>query len=239
MFNLSRSKKPACACLLLALLFYVRFAPAQQPGNGAVIRGIDASVNSRNENVLGYTVTEHYTVYRNQDHEHPAAEMTVKTTYQKDAGKSYQILNESGSEFLRKQVLERALDHERLMTQPANRATAVITSSNYEMSVKGRESLSGRECIAVALQPKRNTPYLFKGTVWVDAADYAIVQLEGTAVKSPSFLTGPAQASRQYARINGFPMATHAKIVSDSWLVGRTTVTIDYTGYEIRLRPAS
>jgi outer membrane lipoprotein-sorting protein len=209
---------------------------AQQGDNAAVIQHIDASVNARDQGLAGYTVTEHYAVFRNQDQVHPTAEMMVKTTYQKDVGKSYAILSESGPSLLRKQVLETILDNEKRMTQPANRALAVITSSNYGMAVKGAEALDGRNCVVVALTPKRESPYLFTGTIWVDAQDYSIVQFQGIASKAPSMLTGPAQVTRQYETIEGFPMATHAKAVSNSWLLGQTTIKIDYIGYEIKLR---
>jgi hypothetical protein len=36
--------------------------------------------------------------------------------------------------------------------------------------------------------------------------------------------------------INGFPVATHARAVSNSWLVGQTVIQIDYTDYAIQLR---
>lgn len=232
------SRLQIVAGLAAALLLNSVPLPAQQPDHAAVIRGIDASVAARNDNISGYTVTEHYAVYRNHDLDHPAAEMTVKTTYKKDAGKSYAIQSQSGSELLRKEVLNRILDNEKIMTQPAIRATAVITSANYEMKVRGAESVDGRNCIAVLLTPRRNEPFLFKGTAWVDAHDYAIVKLEGVAAKSKSMLTGAAQVSRQYAQIAGFPMATHATAISDSWLLGQTTVKIDYNGYDIRTRTA-
>src|SRR5579871_5502438 len=110
----------AAAFLCLAPLT----ALSEPAADAAVIHGIDDSVAARNNNVLGYTVTEHYSVYRNKEAK-PAAEMTVKTTYDRDQGKSYAILSESGSDLLRKQVLGRVLDSERTMTQPANRATAL------------------------------------------------------------------------------------------------------------------
>lgn len=233
MWNLLHRKRVALLC---ASIVFAAAAHSQQANSAAIIRGIDASVGTRNDSILEYTVTEHYAVFRNQDRERPAAEMTVKTTYKKDGGKSYAILNETGSSLLRKEVLERVLDNERLMSQPANRAMAIVTSANYIIAVKGSETLNGRNCIAVSLEPRRSSPYLFKGTAWVDAKNYAIVQLQGVAARSHSMLTGPAQVFRQYAQISGLPMATHAKAVSSSWLVGQTTVTIDYTGYEIKQR---
>jgi hypothetical protein len=201
-----------------------------------VIRGIDTSVAGREENLLGYSVTEHYSVFRGQDKAHPAAEMTVKTTYEKDKGKSYQILNESGSEIILKQVLARVLDSERIATEPANRSTALINSANYAMHVKGSEIVGGRACLALAIVPRRKGQYLFQGDLWVDARDGSIVQLAGYTAKSPSIFAGPTQVARQYAIIDSFPMATHASATSQSWLFGQTTIEIEYTGYQIERR---
>jgi hypothetical protein len=205
-----------------------------------IVRGIDQSVANREQKLLGYTVTEHYSVYRNQDKVHPAAQMTVKTTYVKDRGKSYQVLSQSGSGIIRKEVLGRVLDGERTATEPANRATALITSTNYTIHEKGTEVVGGRNCIALAIAPRRVGPYLIQGDLWVDAQDYSIVQLSGVTVKSPSIFAGQTEVARQYAIIDGFPMATHATATSSSWLFGQTTIEIEYAGYQIeRAQPAS
>lgn len=220
------------ACLLARPLI-------SQNTEADIMRGIDASVAHREQNLLGYTVTEHYSVYRNQDKVHPAAEMTVKTSYLKDRGKSYQVLSESGSGIIRKEVLGRVLDGERTATEPANRATALITSANYTIHERGAEVVGGRNCIALAIAPRRIGPYLFQGELWVDAQDYSIVQLSGVTAKSPSIFAGQTQVARQYAIIDGFPMATHATATSSSWLFGQTTIEIEYTGYQIeRAQPA-
>jgi hypothetical protein len=71
-------------------------APAQQLDNAAVVRNIDAAVHARLEHIARYTVTEHYAIFRNKDEIHPVAEMTVKTDYRKESGKSYTILSQSG-----------------------------------------------------------------------------------------------------------------------------------------------
>jgi hypothetical protein len=96
--------------------------------------------------------------------------------------------------------------------------------------------VDGRSCMAVAIRPRRASQYLLNGTVWVDAEDGAIVQLAGVTAKSPSMFAGASQVFRQYTMIDGFPMATHARAVSNSWLVGQTTIKIDYTGYQLQVR---
>src|SRR4051794_27586654 len=204
-----------------------------QDANARVIQGIDAAVHARENNLPGYTVTEHYVVFRNHDEQHPVAEMVVKTTYQKEVGKNFSVQSLTGSLVMRK-MLEAVLDTEKRMTQPANRSTAVITSANYEMTVKGAEMVDGRACLAVAIKPRRASPYLFSGTIWVDAGNDSIVQLDGVTSKSPSIVTGPSQVFRRYTTINGLSMATHAQAVSSSSLLGQTVIKIDYTGYQIQ-----
>jgi hypothetical protein len=99
--------------------------------------------------------------------------------------------------------------------------------------------MDDRDCLALAISPKSKAPNLIEGTLWVDAKDGTIVRLEGTASQSPSIFTGPAQVMRQYVNVNGFGMATQARAVSDSFLLGRTIVTIEYRDYQIQLRPAN
>lgn len=214
--------------------------PAQQIDNSSAIQLIDASVKARLEGIVGYTDTEHYAVYRNNDETHPVAEMTVKTVYRRDTGKSYTILSQSGSEVIRSLVLGAILDNEKHINEPGVREGSWLTSANYEMKLKpgGTQPLDGRDCLVLTLIPRRKAPYLLEGTLWVNAKDGSIVQVQGTASRSASVFTGPTQMMRQYAIVSGFAQATHARATSNSFLFGQTIVTIDYRDYNIQLIPA-
>ncbi len=227
------------AAASLFVLLGTILAPAQQLDTATVIQRVDAAVKARVENVAGYTVTEHYAVYRNNDETHPAAEMTVKTTYRQDTGKSYEILSQSGSALIQNLVIGSILDNEKRLNQPAIRDATWITSANYQMQLEpgGTQPMDGRDCLVLALTPRRKTPYLLQGTLWIDSRDGSIVQVEGTASKSSSFLTGATQILRQYANIAGFAQATQARAVSNSFMFGQTVVTIDYRDYQVQLRP--
>lgn len=204
-----------------------------------MIQQVDAAVKARADNVEGYFVTEHYAVYRSKDELHPVAEMTVLTDYRKESGKSYTILSQTGSSIVRKFVLDAILDNEKLLNRPAIREGTWITSANYQMTLKpgGIQRLNGRDCLVVALTPKRKADYLIEGTLWMDPKDGSIVQVQGTASKSSSVMTGPTQVMRQYANISGFAQATHLRAVSNSIMLGQTIVKIDYQDYHIQLHP--
>jgi outer membrane lipoprotein-sorting protein len=233
------AKRLAGPVVSLALIFTAA-VPAQQPDASAVIRSIDAAVKARFDGLAGYSVTEHYAVYRGSYQTHPVAEMTVRTEYRKETGKSYTILSESGSGFIQTYVLQKLLDDEKTINLPGTREQSWITSANYEMQLKpgGAQLLDGRSCYALAIVPRRKATNLIAGTLWVDAKDGEIVRLEGDATESPSIFTGPAHVMREYASVNSFGMATQARAVSDSFLLGRTTVTIEYRDYQMQLAPA-
>lgn len=213
---------------------------AQQLDSASVIKLVDAAVKTRIDNIAEYTVTEHYAVYRNDDETLPAAEMTVKTDYREETGKSYTILSQSGSQIVRSLVLNAILDSEKRINLPGNREGSWITSANYEMKLKpgGIQRQDDRDCLVLAITPKHKAPNMIDGTLWVDAKDGLIVRIEGVASQSPSVFTGPAHVMRKYVNMNGFAMATQARAVSESFLLGRTVVTIDYRDYQIQTRQA-
>lgn len=232
----------ACArfALLIALSAPAALAPAvlaQQPDEAAIIRMVDAAVQRRVENVLAFTDTEHYRVYRGKGATRPAAEMTVLDSYTKGEGKKYTILSEGGSEVVQRYGLRPLIDNETEINKPGNAERSWITSANYEMKLKGGpQPMDGRTCYALAIKPKSKAPSLVDGTLWVDARDGTVVRIEGIASKSPSPFAHTTHMMRQYVNIEGHAMATHARAESSSLLFGTTVVLIDYTDYHLQTR---
>ena len=233
--RLRTARMIASVCILALLL-----APglAQERDPAAVIRSVDAAVAARFDNVLGFTDMEHYAVYRGDDQVHPAAEMTVRDTYRKGVGKTYTVLSQSGSSILLHFGLKPLLDNEQIINQPGNVEKSWFNSANYEMTLKGgnAQKLNGRDCSALDIKPKQEAPNLIIGTIWVDAQDGTLVQIDGVASKNPSLLSGTTHMMRQYTNIDGYSMAIHARAESDSALLGRTVVTIDYSNYNLQLK---
>lgn len=227
-----------CVASLLAVSAATTSLPAQESPAAQVVAAIDAAVQTRTAGIASYTVLEHYSVFRNDDLKHPAAEMTVRTTYQRESGKSYEILSESGSGLLRKMVLHSILDHEQEINRPGIREGAFFTSANYSMKIEpgAPKLLDSRLCYAVAILPKPKSQQLVSGTLWADAANGQIVQVQGSIRKGLSLFTGKVQVFRKYANIDGFAQAIYARAESNSSLFGRTVVVIDYRDYHISKR---
>jgi len=242
--NRRRLRFAFATTLTAACLGGVISAPAQNPDPdtdpAALLQRIDAASETRYDHVLGFTETEHYSVFRGKDETHPAAEMTVKVTYRRDVGKTYEIVSQSGSDVIQKFGLEPLLDSEKAISDPAVVKNSWFTTANYEMRVdpgKTRQ-MDGRTCVAVSIAPRRKATNMLDGAIWVDPRDGTIAEVDGIASKSPNVFAGPTHMMRRYTNFSGYAMATHARAESDSILFGHTVVTIDYSGYQLQLRPA-
>ena len=212
---------------------------AQAPSATAIIRSVDAAVADRVNNVLGFTDIEHYAVYRGDDDSHPVAEMTVKDAYTKGVGKSYTILSKTGSSLIFHFGLKPLIENEETINQPGNVEKSWFVSANYDMKLRpgGPVELNGRSCYILDIKAKRRVPNMIDGSMWVDARDGSLAQIDGIATASASSLSGPAHMMRQYRNVEGYSMATHARAESHGMFIGRTVVTIDYSDYHLQLRP--
>jgi hypothetical protein len=196
-----------------------------------LIRQIDQAELRRESKLTGYTVSEYYTI-RNSHFSKPA-EAIIETTYRRGQGKTYKVLSRSGPSLLRNRVLDRLLQEETQMSRGRMREQAIITSANYEMKLMGQEPVGGIMCDVLELTPKRKSPYLLRGRLWVDPAKMMIVKIEGKPPASASFFSGRPQVVREYKHLEGFALAHHSHAVSSSFLFGQSIVDIEYRDYHL------
>src|SRR5579883_1348754 len=218
---------PACLCLLLVLAARAQTAP---PG---LIEHIDEAELARETGLPGYTVTEHYSIFRNGA-SRPDATATVETVYRRGQGKTYTVLSRTGSSLLQKYLIDRILTEQRGLSKGDERRSALITSANYAMQFERAEPFSGRDCLLLRLIPKRKSPYLMDGEIWVDAHNYHLVRVKGIPSAAPSIWVGTPEIERDYQDLDGYALAKISRSRSKRPVIGTTVVEIDYQDYRIQ-----
>ncbi len=223
--------------LLTLLIMLPPISPAQQEDPAILIHRIDAANQARYDNVTGFADTEHYIVLRGDD-PHPAAEMTVRVTYRKGEGKSYEVRSQSGSGLIQRFALEPLLKNEKELNQPDRIQASWFTSANYEMHPHPGppRQINGRFCVVVDIAPRHKAANMIAGTICADPADGTLVEIDGIASKSPNPLAGTTHMMRQYKNIQGYAMAARARAESNSPVIGRTIVLVDYSDYALNTR---
>jgi outer membrane lipoprotein-sorting protein len=207
------------------------------PTADEIVSRMAASDLHRQSSIEGYAGMRRY-VLENEKLK-KRAEMTVRVKCDRDGTKHFEVLSEDGWKAAHKHVLHKMLESESDASRPGMRATARLVTANYDFALVGTEQVAGRTAYVLELSPKRREKYLFKGRIWVDAEDFALVRAEGSPAKNPSFWTKSTHFVQLYQK-NGaqwFPVSTQS--VTDARIFGSTEVDIEYFDYAAQARVSS
>jgi hypothetical protein len=83
------------------------------------------------------------------------------------------------------------------------------------------------------VEPLRDTKYLYRGTVWIDATDFAVTRIEAQPAKNPSFWTKRTVIDHEYQKVGGFYLPALNRTVTDVRLGGNAVLTIRYQDYKL------
>jgi hypothetical protein len=203
----------------------------QLPTADQVVARMVARDNERQATLFGYTGTRHY-VLENSDFQ-KRAEMLVRMTCLRDGSKQFQTISATGWGGARKHVFPKLLESETEASQPGLRARSRIIPENYAFEMIGTEYIDDRPTYVIAIAPKTSNKYLIEGRIWIDAADYAIVRIEGKPARNPSFWIKSVHFVHSYEKRGSFWFPLSDRSVTDARIFGRTEVTIDYFDYSV------
>ncbi len=182
----------------------------------------------RQVSIEGYTGMRRYVL--ENEHLHKRAEMLVQVQGNPDGTKHFEVVSEEGWKAAHKHVLHKMLESETETSHPEMRAKTRLNTENYEFEVVGTEPVVGRTAYVLEIKPKRKEKYLFRGRIWVDAEDYALVRAEGNPAKNPSFWTKSTHFVQTYQKSGPlwFPLSTQS--VTEAHIFGTTDVSIVLSG---------
>jgi len=157
-----------------------------------------------------------------------SADMHVKAIYTLGSGKTFQVVDESGSHLLLNHVLKKLLETER---DDSRQQKAALTPSNYEFEFQMKSSDSGRAVYVFAVKPKVKNKLLYRGRIWIDSEDYAVTRVEAQPAENPSFWIKKTDIHHVYAKSGDFWLPETNRSESKIRLGGHAVLTIDYGTY--------
>jgi hypothetical protein len=164
------------------------------------------------------------------------ARMEVEYIYSAATGKSFRIVNQSGSKMFCEKVLKRAVESEKEAAQDTS-ATA-LTTANYRFQSLGSENLDGRPAYVLQVEPIAPSKFLIRGKIWIDAEEFALSKVEAEPAKSPSFWIARTRIEQICGRSGGFWLPERNRSETKVRVGGRAIFTIDYGSYKIESQSA-
>lgn len=161
------------------------------------------------------------------------ADMEVKMTYRYPGTKTFTILSQSGSAFMRNHVLKRLLKAESQTSRQGKRRLISVTPHNYKFEMVGYKDDAQGGYYILKATPKRKGKYLFKGRIWVSGRNFALMHIQGKPVKRVSWWTPKVNIVYDYKRVGGFWFPALNKTVTHVRIFGRSVLTIKYKDYDL------
>lgn len=159
------------------------------------------------------------------------AAMEVEYNYDAKRGKRFRIVTTSGSKMICDKVLKRAVDSE--MEASKNSEATALTPANYKFHLAGTDSVGGRPAYVLDVDPVVASKFLYRGKIWVDAADFALVMIDAEPAKNPSFWISRTRIRQTFAKTGNFWLPEMNRSESKVRIGGAAVFTIDYGRYQI------
>jgi len=208
--------------LVMAIGTCVSAAQTATPDLGTIVQRMTQAQADSHNNIRAYQVTREYRFYEGEVKPTADSNVIADVTYYPPDSKEYAIRTASGGG-RGQHVVKKVLEHE---TQMVGRweDTAMI-DQNYKFALLGEETLNGRRCFILGVEPRRNVKELIKGRAWVDAEDFRIHQVQGEPAKSPSFWIKKLNLTLVFSEVEGMWLQTSVHASADVRMFGKNTLS--------------
>ena len=161
------------------------------------------------------------------------AEMVVKVHYRAPNSKEFTVVSQTGSKFIIDHVFKKLLEGELEAAKGDNQRQTRLSSENYDFEFAGFETTPQGSRYVLNLLPKTKNKFLYRGKIWVDAKDFAVVRIEGEPGKNPSFWIKKTEIAHKYVKVNDFWLPAENRTQSVIRLGGTASLSIEYQDYKI------
>jgi hypothetical protein len=223
----------------MALILVARGVCAENAETGSpsglsaaqIVERMQSHNQAQTEELKYYQSLRHYQVEYRGFSTTIAARMDVEVNYDSASGKIFRIVSESGSKFLCEKVLKRAVDSEKEASQ--DKGSTALTEANYKFHLVGSENLEGRPAYILDVDPLTASKFLYRGKIWVDAADFAVAKIQVEPAKNPSFWIARTLIRQSFAKNSSFWLPEQNRSETKVRIGGTAVLTIDYGHYKV------
>ena len=196
-----------------------------------IVRKLEASNQARNNALHHFESRRTYALhYRGFPNNHDA-EMVVTLSYQSPSTKEFKVVSQSGSKFIIDHVFKRMIESEREAAQDQSRSA--LSSKNYEFSLLGTDHTPEGNYYILKVAPRTSNKFLYRGKVWVDAADFAVAKIEAEPAQNPSLFIKHTDVHHRYKKVDNFWLPAENRSTSYLRIGGHADLIIEYDQYTI------
>lgn len=220
-----------CLAALLALLCitpWVARGAAGSAASAAVEPALQRFLSRGDEPVGSYRAIRH--LEAQNERFNLTGAIDAMTELNAEGQFSYTVLRETGSPYIRNNVLRKVLQSEEKLFATGDPSRAAFTAANYELD-GGEPAEPG--VVKLFAKPRRHDVALVDGAVFVTSGDADLLRVEGRLARNPSFWTTRVDVVKKYDRVGGVRVPVRLDTVAQLRLAGSSTLSVTYEYKEI------
>lgn len=226
----------ATASLVLILLLLARIAAGQTVNDPeAVLTALEQHNATRQRALLSYTSRRRY-VAENVKLGRKGF-MLVEADFKAPANKELKLLERGGSDSIYKHLFKKLLEAELVTASEDARRAAEISRENFRFVFSHFDDQEN--AYVFTAEPRTSNRFLFKGTVWINAEDFAVQRVQGEPAQRPSFWVRRTHFVRRYGKFGDFWFPVSHESDAELRLLGHSTLGINYFDYQWVPNPAT
>jgi hypothetical protein len=153
-----------------------------------------------------------------------------------ERGFRYNIVSETGSDYIRDKVLKAVLKREQELVADGDCQRSDLTPENYDFQDASSPANGERY---VTIKPKRKDVLLVDGRMVLSPDGRDLLRVEGRLSKNPSFWTSLVNVIRHYARLDGVRVPIATESTAKVKFAGTSYLDVHYDYETINGRPVS
>ncbi len=232
-----------CLPVLVMVLLMPKILWPAQPCNctklstAEIVDRLVAQNQAKAKKLVGYTSTRRYHLeFHGVDS--LSADLLVHASYRAPNHKQFTVESETGSGFLLKHVLLPLLQAETEAAQPENREKSELTPRNYTFRLLGCNLVGTRTAYVLDVTPKHANKFLFRGKIYVDDQEFALIHTQAEPAKNPSWWTVRNQIEETYSKVGDVWLPAQNTTSTKVRFFGNAVLTINYEDYQLTLANA-
>jgi hypothetical protein len=206
-----------CLASSLAMAQSSRALPPANPDLQTIVSRMMQTQAQNKFSSRGITVKRDYQLLDKESAQ--KARVIANITYLPPDHKQYEVESSHGG--MGEKVLREVLDHETEKKDAKETARREFSPDNYEFSLAGSETVDGRKCFVLQMNPRHDDKDLLRGRVWIDAETFNIHRVEGNPSKNPSWWIRDLHILMSFSEVDGMWLRTFTQAVANVRFKGK------------------
>lgn len=160
------------------------------------------------------------------------AEMVVGVKSSPDE-REFNIESQSGSKFIIDHIFTKLLEGEKEASTQGHRQRTALNADNYNFTLASLDEAQEPAAYVLNVIPKTDEKFLYRGKIWVDAKDFAVMRIQAEPAKSPSIWVKKTEINHTYGKIDKFWLPAENRTDSSIRFGGHALLSIEYKDYKI------